>query len=171
MPTPDTITVTTIDPISSITVSPNLTIDSVDVNTVQDVSNIAVGYDSGVTTIGVADDAPTLDVSVSISDVTIPVTSVNGKTGAVVIDYPDIGTDPVNHVRFVFTQASIPTVQSSGPFSGSYIWTINHNLNFFPNVTVFDSGNNSVETHVSYTNANTAIIIMNSAISGTAYLS
>ena len=171
MPTPDTITVTTIDPISSITVSPNLTIDSVDVNTVQDVSNIAVGYDSGVTTIGVADDAPTLDVSVSISDVTIPVTSVNGKTGAVVIDYPDIGTDPVNHVRFVFTQASIPTVQTSGPFSGSYIWTINHNLNFYPNVTVFDSGSNSVETHVSYTNANTAIIIMNSAISGTAYLS
>jgi len=171
MPTPDTITVTTIDPISSITVSPNLTIDSVDVNTVQDVSNIAVGYDSGVTTIGVADDAPTLDVSVSISDVTIPVTSVNGKTGAVVIDYPDIGTDPINHVRFVFTQASIPTVQTSGPFSGSYIWTINHNLNFYPNVTVFDSGSNSVETHVSYTNANTAIIIMNSAISGTAYLS
>ena len=171
MPTPDTITVTTVDPISSITVSPNLTIDSVDVNTVQDVSNIAVGYDSGVTTIGVADDAPTLDVSVSISDVTIPVTSVNGKTGAVVIDYPDIGTDPVNHVRFVFTQASIPTVQTSGPFSGSYIWTINHNLNFYPNVTVFDSGSNSVETHVSYTNANTAIIIMNSAISGTAYLS
>ena len=171
MPTPDTITVTTVDPISSITVSPNLTIDSVDVSTVQDVSNISVGYDSGVTTIGVADDAPTLDVSVSISDVTIPVTSVNGKTGAVVIDYPDIGTDPVNHVRFVFTQASIPTVQTSGPFSGSYIWTINHNLNFYPNVTVFDSGSNSVETHVSYTNANTAIIIMNSAISGTAYLS
>lgn len=171
MPTPDTITVTTVDPISSITVSPNSTIDSVDVNTVQDVSNIAVGYDSGVTTIDVADDAPTLDVSVSISDVTIPVTSVNGKTGAVVIDYPDIGTDPVNHVRFVYTQASIPTVQASGPFSGSYIWTINHNLNFYPNVTVFDSGSNSVETHVSYTNANTAIIIMNSAISGTAYLS
>ena len=145
--------------------------DSVDVNTVQDVSNISVGYDSGVTTIGVADDAPTLDVSVSISDVTIPVTSVNGKTGAVVIDYPDIGTDPVNHVRFVFTQASIPTVQTSGPFSGSYIWTINHNLNFYPNVTVFDSGNNIVETHIAYSNANTAIIVMNSAISGTAYLS
>lgn len=171
MPSPDTITVTTVDPISSVTVSPNPTVDSVDVNTVQDVSNIAVGYDSGVTSIGVADDAPTLDVSVSISDVTIPVTSVNGKTGAVVIDYPDIGTDPVNHVRFVFTQASIPTVQTSGPFSGSYIWTINHNLNFYPNVTVFDSGSNSVETHISYTNANTAIIIMNSAISGTAYLS
>jgi hypothetical protein len=89
----------------------------------------------------------------------------------VVIDYPDIGADPVNNVRFVFTQASVPTIQSSGTFSGSYIWTINHNLNFFPNITVFDSGNNIVETHISYSNANTAIIVMNSAISGTAYLS
>lgn len=171
MPTPDTITVTTIDPIDSVTVSPNPTIDSVDVNTVQDVSNIVVGFDSGLTSVGIVDDPETLDVNISISDVTIPVTSVNGKTGAVVIDYPDIGANPVNHVRFVFTQASIPTIQTSGPFSGSYIWTINHNLNFYPNVSVFDSGNNSVETHVSYTNANTAIIIMNSAISGTAYLS
>ena len=171
MPTPDTITVTTLDPIDSVTVSPNPTIDAVDVNTVQDVSNIFVGVESGITSIDVSDDADTLDVNISISDVTIPVTSVNGKTGAVVIDYPDIGENPVNHVRFVFTQASIPTVQTSGPFSGSYIWTINHNLNFYPNVTVFDSGSNSVETHVSYTNANTAIIIMNSAISGTAYLS
>jgi hypothetical protein len=171
MPSPDTITVTTLDPIDSITISPNLTVDSVDVNTVQDVSNLIVGFDSGITNIDVSDDIDTLDVNISISDITIPVTSVNGKTGAVVIDYPDIGTNPVNHVRFVFTQASIPSIQTTGPFSGSYIWTINHNLNFYPNVAVFDSGNNSVETHVSYTNANTAIIVMNSAISGTAYLS
>jgi len=171
MPIPDSITVTTVDPIDSITISPNLTVDSVDVNTVQDVSNLIVGFDTGVTSIDVSDDIATLDVNVSISDVSIPVTSVNGKTGAVVIDYPDIGANPVNHVRFVHTQASIPTIQTSGPFAGSYIWTINHNLNFYPNVSVFDSGNNSVETHVSYTNANTAIIVMNSAISGTAYLS
>jgi hypothetical protein len=99
------------------------------------------------------------------------VRSVNGKTGDVVIDYPDIGTNPVNNVRYVHTQANIPTVQTSGTWSGYYIWTINHNLNFYPNITVFDSGNNIVETHVSYSNANTAIIIMNSAISGIAYLS
>jgi hypothetical protein len=124
-----------------------------------------------VTTIDVSDDPGTLDVNVSISDVVLPVTSVNGKTGAVIIDYPDIGTNPVNGVRFVHTQASIPTVETSGTWAGYYIWTINHNLNFYPNVTVFDSGNNIVETHISYNNANTAIIIMNSAISGIAYLS
>jgi hypothetical protein len=171
MPLPDSITVTTLDPIDSVTVSPNLLVDSVEVNTVQDISNVFVGFDSEITNIDVSDDIDTLDVNISISDVTIPVTSVNGKTGAVVIDYPDIGVNPVNGVRFVFTQASIPLVQTSGPWSGLYIWTINHNLNFYPNITVFDSGNNVIETHISYSNANTAIIIMNSAISGTAYLS
>lgn len=134
-------------------------------------SYIGVEGVNNVTTIDISDDPETLDVNVSISDVVIPVTSVNGKTGAVVIDYPDIGTNPVNHVRFVHTQASIPTIQTSGTWAGYYIWRINHNLNFYPNVTVFDSGNNVVETHISYSNTNTAIIIMNSAISGMAYLS
>jgi hypothetical protein len=112
-----------------------------------------------------------LTIELSTVDPTGLVKSVNGKTGDVVIDYPDIGANPVNNVRYVHTQASVPTVQASGTYAGLYIWTINHNLNFYPNVTVFDSGNSIVETHVAYSNANTAIIVMNSAISGTAYLS
>jgi hypothetical protein len=171
MPTPDTIIVETVDLIDSITVSPVETINSVGVNTVSEITNLEVNTLADVTSISLSDDPTTLDVNISISDIVIPVTSVNGKTGAVVIDYPDIGTNPVNHVRFVFTQASIPTIQTSGTWAGYYIWTINHNLNFYPNVTVFDSGNNTIEAHISYTNANTAIIIMNSAISGIAYLS
>jgi hypothetical protein len=112
-----------------------------------------------------------LTIELATVDPTGLVKSVNGKTGDVVIDYPDIGANPVNNVRYVHTQASVPTVQASGTYAGLYIWTINHNLNFYPNVTVFDSGNNIVETHIAYSNANTAIIVMNSAISGTAYLS
>lgn len=112
-----------------------------------------------------------LTIDLSTVDPTGLVKSVNGKTGDVVIDYPDIGANPVNNVRFVHTQSSVPTVQASGTYAGFYIWTINHNLNFYPNITVFDSGNSIVETHISYSNANTAIIVMNSAISGTAYLS
>jgi len=112
-----------------------------------------------------------LTIELSTVDPTGLVKSVNGKTGDVVIDYPDIGANPVNNVRYVHTQASVPTVQASGTYAGLYIWTINHNLNFYPNITVFDSGNSIVETHVAYSNANTAIIVMNSAISGTAYLS
>ena len=171
MPTPDTITVTTIDPIDTVVVSPNPEVDAVSVSTIQDIANITVGFDSGITDISVADDPGTLDVNISISDIVIPVTSVNGKTGAVVIDYPDISSTPVNHVRYQHVQASIPTIQTSGPWQGYYIWTINHNLNFYPSVTVFDSGDNLIEAYIDYTNINTAIIVMNSAISGIAYLS
>jgi hypothetical protein len=171
MPNPDTITVIESAPIDSIVVSPEPTIDSIDVNTVQEVSNINVGYDNYVETVLVEDDPATLDVNLSVSDTTAPVQSVNGKIGHVVIDYPDISDTPVNHVRYVHTQASIPTIETSGPWEGYYIWTINHNLNFYPSVTVFDSGDNLIEAYIDYTNINTAIIVMNSAISGTAYLS
>jgi hypothetical protein len=171
MPTPDTITVTTIDPIDSVVVSPNPEVDSVSVSTIQDITNLTVGFETGITDVSIADDLETLDVNISISDMYIPVTSVNGKTGAVVIDYPDISTTPVNHVRYHHIQASIPTVQISGKWNGYYIWTINHNLNFYPSITVFDSGDNLIEAYIDYTNINTAIIVMNSAISGYAYLS
>jgi len=171
MPAPDSITVEVLNSITSITVEPVENIDSIAVNTIPEVDVVTIQDQSPISNIAIDDNQENIIVEVSLGDTVSPVQSVNGKIGHVIIDYPDISANPVNHVRFVFTQASIPAIQTSGPFAGSYIWTINHNLNFYPNITVFDSGNNSVETHVSYTNANTAIIVMNSAISGTAYLS
>ena len=50
-------------------------------------------------------------------------------------------------------------------------WTIEHNLSFFPNVTVIDSGGNMVEANVTYTNNASLVITLSSAISGVAYLS
>lgn len=53
----------------------------------------------------------------------------------------------------------------------STTWTITHSLNFFPNVTVFDSAGNLVEgsiTHVSNTNLTVAF---SDSISGFAVLS
>lgn len=109
-----------------------------------------------VTTYPVADN---LVVELALVENVSAVTSVNGKTGAVVIDYPDIGANPVNHVRYVHNQATIANE-----------WTINHNLNFFPNVTVLDNQNRILETDLVYLNSNTVKIVMNSASSGTAYL-
>jgi len=99
------------------------------------------------------------NVELSVVEAISAVTSVNGKTGVVVIDYPDIGSNPVNHVRHVHTQTSI-----------SNEWTINHNLNFYPNVTVLDNSSRILETDLVYLNSNTVKIVMNSASSGTAYL-
>jgi hypothetical protein len=55
--------------------------------------------------------------------------------------------------------------------AASDTWEIEHNLGFFPNVTVIDSGGNMVEANVTYTNTATLTITLSSAISGVAYLS
>jgi hypothetical protein len=99
------------------------------------------------------------NVELSVVEAISAVTSVNGKTGVVVIDYPDIGSNPVNHVRYTHIQTAI-----------SNEWTINHNLNFYPNVTVLDNSSRILETDLVYLNSNTVKIVMNSASSGTAYL-
>jgi hypothetical protein len=99
------------------------------------------------------------NVEISLVEAVSAVTSVNGKSGVVVIDYPDIGSNPVNHVRHTHIQTDI-----------SNEWTINHNLNFYPNVTVLDNSSRILETDLVYLNANTVKIVMNSASSGTAYL-
>ena len=161
MPNPDTITVTTVDPIDSVVVSPNPTIDSVSVNNVQDISNLIVGFDAGITDITISDDPATLDVAVSIADYAPPVQSVNGKTGHVVIDYPDISDNPVNHVRYEHVQTEV-----------SNSWLIQHNLNFYPNVTILDNDSppRIIEADIRYVDANSVRINMNVSMSGTAYL-
>lgn len=53
----------------------------------------------------------------------------------------------------------------------SATWTIAHGLDFFPNVTVIDSGGTVVEGEISYTNQSTVVLTFRSAFSGTAYLS
>ena len=55
--------------------------------------------------------------------------------------------------------------------SAATVWTVNHNLNFYPNVTVYDRANSMVEGTVSHTNATTLSITFSAAISGKAHLS
>ena len=53
----------------------------------------------------------------------------------------------------------------------SSTWVIVHNLNFYPNVTVQDSGGSIVEGEITYTNSNSLTATFSAAFSGTAYLS
>jgi hypothetical protein len=61
--------------------------------------------------------------------------------------------------------------QVTGPVSGIYSVTINHNLDFFPNATIKDSSGETVETGLEYINTNTIKLTMAQPFSGTAYLS
>ena len=162
MPAPDSITVEVLNSITTISVDPVETIDSVAVNTVPEVDVVTIEDQSPISNIAIDDNQENIVIELSLVDTTSPVQSVNGMTGHVLLDlqFEDIETsDPVNHVKYVHTQASI-----------SSTWTINHNLGFFPNVTVLDNSNRILETFIQYDNVNTATIIMNSATSGKAFL-
>lgn len=55
--------------------------------------------------------------------------------------------------------------------SPSTTWTVPHNLDKFPNVTVVDSAGTQVEGTVEYQDSNTVVIHFSAAFSGKAYLS
>jgi hypothetical protein len=55
--------------------------------------------------------------------------------------------------------------------TASATWTINHNLDFYPNVTVVDSAGTIVEGEIAYTSRNQIVLTFSAAFSGKAYLS
>lgn len=55
--------------------------------------------------------------------------------------------------------------------TASSTWTINHNLQFIPNITVIDSGGSVVEGSYNYPNATTVVLNFSGPFSGKAYLS
>jgi hypothetical protein len=55
--------------------------------------------------------------------------------------------------------------------TSSNTWTITHNLSFYPNVTVADSGGSIVEGEIAYTSTNALTIRFTASFSGQAYLS
>lgn len=66
-----------------------------------------------------------------------------------------------------------------GP-SGSYVhhqgaaaatWIVEHDLGYFPNVTVIDSGGTEVEGDIAYFDNNTVTLTFSAAFAGTAYVS
>lgn len=125
------------------------------------VSSVDLDVDGTVETIDLVENAEPLIVQIANVDTNSLVQSVNGKTGHVVIDYPDINASPVNHVKYVHTQTTV-----------SNDWTVNHNLGFFPNVTILDNDTppRIIEADIRYLNTNSVRIIMNTAMSGVAYL-
>jgi hypothetical protein len=55
--------------------------------------------------------------------------------------------------------------------SASTTWSIVHNLNFVPNITVVDSAGTVVEGSYSYPNLTTVVLNFSNAFAGKAYLS
>ena len=71
--------------------------------------------------------------------------------------------------NFYFKTSRVAYTHLQG--SSSNTWVINHNLNFYPNVTVQDSAGTIYEGEISYTNLDSITVTFSSAFSGKAYLS
>lgn len=96
------------------------------------------------------------DVSVNINETSVIVELGNsGPQGP----KGDPGLSLIE-ISYVHTQ-SVP----------SDTWTIDHNLNFYPGITVVDSSGNVVEGSYTYQTQNTIITSFSGAFSGKAYLS
>ena len=135
------------------------TLDSVKIEVLNTLDQISVDPVESTSVIQLEENSTNLVVELSTVDPSSSVRSVNGKTGHVVIDYPDISSSPVNQVKYVHTQNTI-----------SNQWNLAHNLGFFPNITNLDNANRVVVADIQYVNKNNAKIVMNVGISGTAYL-
>lgn len=85
-------------------------------------------------------------------------------SGAAVIKFIQEGAD------YAFSY-SWEIGQVTGPVSGIYSLVINHNLGFYPNVTVKTSAGDILETGIDYNSINQIILTMAQPFSGTAYLS
>ena len=59
----------------------------------------------------------------------------------------------------------------TGPLNGVYSLVINHNLSYYPNVTVKSSAGDILETGIDYNGINQITLTMAQPFSGTAYLS
>jgi hypothetical protein len=90
---------------------------------------------------------------------------VPGPTGPTGPTGPGVTTQQILDV--IVPAVSYTHTQSAA----SATWTITHNLNFRPNVTVFDSSGNVVEGAVVHSNATLVTLTFSASISGTAILS
>ena len=66
--------------------------------------------------------------------------------------------------------SDIPTTYVHEQGVASAVWTVQHNLNKYPSVTVVDSSENVIIADVEYVDVNTVKITMNGASKGRAYL-
>ena len=102
-------------------------------------------------------------------------TGTQGTTGAqgasgiagATLDTTDDLTEGVTNKYFTVGRVSYTHTQGAA----SDTWTINHNLGFYPNLTVVDSSGTIYEGEIAYTNTVSLTVTFSAAFSGKAYLS
>lgn len=106
-------------------------------------------------------DATNIEINVEKSITEVLISQEQGPQGA---QGPVGPTGPAGVSADAVSYRHIQSVSSN-------TWQINHNLGWYPNITVVDSAGSVVEGEVDYTNENSLTLLFATPFSGTAYLS
>lgn len=117
----------------------------------------------------------TIPLEVSVDEETVPLKVGTEINPVISIDYEQLENKPqINGVELSGNKTSaelgIDQTYIHNQSTASAEWTINHNLNKYPSVTVVDSAGTICEGTVTYIDTNTIVCNFNGAFSGTAYL-
>ena len=124
------------------------------------------------------------------SNKTVVVTT-KPSTQVIEVHDPGVAGPPNNLSIGTVTTGNAPAVSISGqapnqtldfviPVGGTYVhtqnspattWTVTHDLDYYPNVTVSDSAGTILEGQIEYPSVNTIVLTFSAAFSGKAYLS
>lgn len=117
----------------------------------------------------------TVPLEVDVNQVAVDLGVSGGVTPKLNGDYDKLINKPsINGVELSGNKTSaelgIDQTYIHNQSTASAEWTINHNLNKYPSVTVVDSAGTICEGTVTYIDTNTIVCNFNGAFSGTAYL-
>lgn len=117
----------------------------------------------------------TVPLEVDVNQVAVDLEVSGGVQPTLNTDYEGLTNKPqINGVELSGNKTSaelgIDQTHIYNQSTASDEWTINHNLNKYPSVTVVDSAGTICEGTVTYIDTNTIVCDFNGAFSGTAYL-
>lgn len=97
-----------------------------------------------------------------------------GIDWTLITNKPFVFTSPTNKQILLYDTSTSKWINSDWGYvhsqnSPSTSWTITHNLNKYPSVTIVDSAGTVVEGDISYTNTNLVVVTFSSIFSGMAY--
>jgi hypothetical protein len=97
-----------------------------------------------------------------------------GIDWTLITNKPFVFTNPTNKQILLYDSATSKWVNSEWGYvhtqtSPSLNWTITHNLNKYPSVTIVDSAGTVVEGDIAYSNTNAVVVTFSSTFSGKAY--